>query len=232
MIEQRARLITKPPGTPLYEVVYGSWAHGTQTPTSDYDWRGVYLLPTDDFLGLGRPKLNWEDRTNDRVFWELGLFCNLLIKGNPNIVGMLFVPTDVTITQSPIMGRLLDDKIRRGLLSNRLRGAYMGWIHRELKDIGKLHKGSAKRLSHVLRLIWEIGTVLTEHWFVVRPPAEKVEQIVAVKTGAMPYEDAVAYIGEQLLALEAVDEAVGHKLLGPPIDEIESWLLYVRRAHG
>jgi len=74
-----------PPGDTDYLVLYGSHAHGTATATSDEDWRGVYRLPNDAFLGLDTPPRTWT-AAPDVVMWELGHFCQLLLGGNPNIV--------------------------------------------------------------------------------------------------------------------------------------------------
>lgn len=215
------------PGYPIYEIVYGSHAHGTATPTSDVDRRGVFLLPSDDFLGLGFPKTTWERKADDIVFWELGHFCRLLLKGNPNIVGMLYAPEDCRITEHAIGDQLIG--LRSLFLSSALQSAYMGWITRELHDIGKLHKGHAKRLSHVPRLMWELESALEGH-LVVRPSDERIATIVAIKTGTMDYDEAVRLCGSMLLDIERKNGQV--RLPAPPSDAINSWLLLTREMYG
>lgn len=74
----------------LYKVVTGSTAYGTNLPTSDIDIRGVFKLPTDLLLS-GYVVEQVHDETNDTVYYELGRFIELLIKGNPNILEMLFI---------------------------------------------------------------------------------------------------------------------------------------------
>lgn len=217
------------PGTKVFEIVYGSHAHGTATPTSDIDVRGVYLLPDNDFLGIGRPKTTWENKVADVVFWELGHFCSLLLKGNPNIVGMLFAPDDCTIITTPQFAGLR--QLRSSFLSQSMVNAYMGWVHRELADIGKLKNGHAKRLSHIPRLIWEIESVLRDGLLTVRPDGRKVDTIVAIKTGAMDYDDAVNYCGNLLLELEDMFDHT-EPLPEPPVEETNDWLLETRRLYG
>lgn len=216
----------QPPGKLIYEVVYGSHAHGTATPTSDVDTRGVFLLPNRDFLGLGRPTQTWEDKAADRVYWEAGQFCRLLLKGNPNIVGMLFVEKAELMT--PMFAGL--PQLRRDFLHTGTLKAYMGWVHRELADIGKLHKGNAKRLSHVPRLLWEIQDAVTERFIHVRLTGFRLQTVMAVKTGEMAYDDAAAYVGGLLLDVERRIE--GYILPDPPVAETEAWLLQTRRLYG
>lgn len=218
------------PGSTVLELVYGSHAHGTNTPTSDIDTRGVYLLPNDSFLGLGRPQTTWEHKPTDTVFWELGHFVQLLCKGNPNIVGMLYTPIDCVLDHHQIANDLV---LHRSLfLTQEFRRAYMGWIHRESQDIAKLHKGHAKRLSHVPRLIWELMSVYETGEMVVRPTIAKRDIIKLIKTGDMDYDEAVRFTGELLLELENLDAVEGPRL--PDMDRgwANDWLLDTRRRWG
>lgn len=224
-----AALDGRPPGTTLYEVVYGSWAHGTNTPSSDVDWRGVYLLPSAEFLGLGRAETTWERKADDRVAWELAHFCRLLLKGNPNIVGMLFAPDDCVLVRHEVMDELID--LRRAFVSSALRSAYMGWIMREAADLAKMKRPPAKRLSHLPRLIWELESALTTGELVVRPNEERREYIRAIKTGAVDLDEALADVGVMILGLEDLDRR-SSILPYPPAEAVNSWLLSVRRRLG
>jgi hypothetical protein len=217
-----------PPGPITFSVVYGSHAHGTATPTSDVDLRGVYILPNDDFLGLGRPKTTWERKSDDIVFWELGHFVQLLCKGNPNIVGMLFAPLDCVVVLGTLGYELTG--MRQAFLTQGFRSAYMGWIHRETRDIEKFH--NAKRLSHIPRLIWELESVYTIGNMVVRPDETKRQSIIDIKTGEMDYDEAVGWIGNMILDLEELDAEVGPSLPDEPYEEMNTWLLEARRRFG
>lgn len=216
------------PGQGIFRVLYGSWAHGTNTPTSDTDWRGVFLLPNDDFLGLDVPRTTFEVKATDEVYWELGHFCRLLLKGNPNIVGMLFAPDDVISDVHPAFLPLLDHRGR--FLHSVTVQAYLGWIHRELRDIAKLHKGNAKRLSHIPRLIWEIEGVVRERTLVVRPSQDRRDYITAIKMGERDYQEAVAEVGSMLLDLD--DLVNGETFPDPPRDWLQKYLLDTREAYG
>lgn len=219
-----------PPGVVEYSLVYGSHAHGTNTPSSDVDLRGVYILPNDDFLGLARPKLTWERKADDVVFWELGHFVQLLCKGNPNIVGMLYAPMDCVVVHATLGAELRERAA--WFLTQQFRSAYMGWIHRESLDIAKLHKGSSKRLSHIPRLIWELESVLTTGTMLVRPNARKRQRIIDIKTGGMDYDEAVAWVGSLLLDLDLLDAEAGPDLPEAPYEQANQWLLDARARYG
>lgn len=213
----------------MFRAIYGSFAHGTSTPTSDEDWRGVFLLPNEAFLGLDRAITTYE-APPDQVFWELGHFCRLLLKGNPNIVGMLWAPDDCVDTLvAEIFAPLV---AKRGLFLHRgTVASYLGWAHAELRSIGKLYKGNAKRLSHVPRLLWELQSMVQTGDLVVRPDADKVATILGIKTGATPYTEAVAIVGNLLLDVEAEIDRHG-AFPHPPTDWTRTYLLESRAIFG
>ena len=216
------------PGTLVLHELSGSWAHGTNTSTSDEDWRGVFLLPNSAFLGLDRATQTCE-APPDQVFWELGHFCRLLLKGNPNLVGMLFAPDDCVALAHPVVAPLFD--ARAAFLHRDMVASYMGWVHRELRDIAKLHKGHPKRLSHVPRLLWEVQSAILHQMIDVRPPEDRRQAIVAIKTERMRYDDAVAFCGSLLLDTERVVE-MSPTLPDPPRRWLLEYLLDAREAYG
>lgn len=226
----RTAPVVKAPGAEVLLMLYGSHAHGTETLASDEDWRGVFMLPNNDFLGLGRPTQTWEDKANDAVMWELGQFCRLLLKGNPNIVGMLFAPDEFIVRREAVVNDLFDNRER--FLTTATADAYMGWAKRELYDIGKLHKGHAKRLSHVPRLLWELEAILRARRIDVRPLPPRLKVIRDIKTGEMPYDEAVVLTGELLLDIEQLYEMARKHLPEPPTAWMNEWLLAARRDWG
>ena len=81
----------KKSGSIIFECISGSRAYGLETPTSDTDIRGVYILPRSHFYALDYiGQINNE--TNDIVYYELRKFIELCAKNNPNILELLNVP--------------------------------------------------------------------------------------------------------------------------------------------
>lgn len=92
-------------GLLAFEVISGSRSYGLDTPSSDTDIKGVFVLPKDMFYGLEYiAQVNNE--TNDIMYYELKRFMELLSKSNPNILEMLNVPDNCVLYKHPIMGML------------------------------------------------------------------------------------------------------------------------------
>lgn len=82
----------------LLECLSGSKAYGLDTPQSDTDIKGVFLLPRRDFYGLQYvPQVS--NPTNDIVFYEFGRFMELLALNNPNILELLGTPAESVISR-------------------------------------------------------------------------------------------------------------------------------------
>ncbi|MFK7755329.1 MAG: nucleotidyltransferase domain-containing protein [Flavobacteriales bacterium] len=79
------------PGTILLNALAGSHAYGLNIATSDEDYRGVYAVDKADFYALNFPA-EVSDETNDRSYFELSKFSELLFKNNPTVLELLAYP--------------------------------------------------------------------------------------------------------------------------------------------
>lgn len=94
----------------VLECISGSKAYGLDTPTSDTDLKGVFVLPKQDYYGLNYiEQINNE--TNDEVFYELGRFMELLSLNNPNILELLNTPEEAIIYKYPFLEEIQNAKI-------------------------------------------------------------------------------------------------------------------------
>jgi predicted nucleotidyltransferase len=111
MKEQLLKLIEeKSPGArPLYLVVRGSHAYGTNVPTSDIDYAGVFIQSLDDILGL-KYKEQVNDDSNDTVIYELRRFLSLLGTNNPTVLELLNTPEDCIIYKDPAFDFILENR--------------------------------------------------------------------------------------------------------------------------
>lgn len=199
------------PGRIVSLILYGSHAHGTATSESDEDWRGVYILPNRDFLGLGVPKMTYE-QPPDIVLWELAQFGRMLLKGNPNSVGQLWVPFDcVVIGNWPVTELCVH---RQKFITQNMIRAYIGWAKSEL---GRAL--TPKQLSHVPRLMWEIKGALEDGEIPVRLPDEKRAVVMSIKTAEMPASEGLALARSLLVEIEAMSRSI--KLPDPPYALVE-----------
>ncbi|MBP6430375.1 MAG: nucleotidyltransferase domain-containing protein [Ferruginibacter sp.] len=86
----------------VFEVITGSKSYGLNTPSSDTDIKGVFILPQHMYYGLQYVE-QVNNETNDIVYYELRRFIELLLKNNPNILEMLNVPDSCVLSKHPIM---------------------------------------------------------------------------------------------------------------------------------
>jgi hypothetical protein len=100
----------KSPGSkPLYLVIRGSHAYGTNIETSDFDFAGVFIQPLEDILG-NTYKEQINDDTNDIVIYEIRRFIELLSSNNPTVLELLNTPEDCVIYKDPIFDLVLENK--------------------------------------------------------------------------------------------------------------------------
>jgi uncharacterized protein len=94
---------------PLLIVIRGSQAYGTNTPTSDTDYAGVYIQSKEDIFGVNyKEQIN--DDKNDTVFYELRRFLELVASNNPTILELMNTPEDCIIYKHPLYDLILQHK--------------------------------------------------------------------------------------------------------------------------
>lgn len=94
----------------ILECISGSKAYGLDTPTSDTDIKGVFILPKNQYYGLDYvAQINNE--SNDVMFYELGRFMELLSLNNPNILELLSTPEHAIIYKHPLLKEIKVEKI-------------------------------------------------------------------------------------------------------------------------
>ena len=82
----------------LMNVVIGSQAHGLARPDSDFDYREIFYVPTQEILQVprrNRPKHEWASQTrmdDDLAGWEVEKFLDLVMLGHPNAIELLWAP--------------------------------------------------------------------------------------------------------------------------------------------
>ena len=86
----------------IAKVVVGSRLHGLDTPTSDWDYRGIHIHNLKDALSPFKKLKNttWIEGDEDNTSYELADFCKNATKGNATILEVFF--SDKIIETSPI----------------------------------------------------------------------------------------------------------------------------------
>jgi len=119
----------------ILKVLVGSRAHGLANKDSDWDYRGVFVAPTDDILKLNKstPETNWVEEDEDYTSWELARFLKMATKSNPTILEMFKAPVEEATEE----GEKLLDLFEYIWDAKRLRDAHLGYGKNQRKKFFK-----------------------------------------------------------------------------------------------
>ena len=104
----------------IFRGVVGSHAYGTANAQSDTDVRGVFVVPSCEYVRLALPPKQVSDERNDRTYYSLLRFCELMAEANPTTMEMLYLPADCIVKNGEPIVRFEGEKletllsIRRG----------------------------------------------------------------------------------------------------------------------
>ncbi len=122
----------------LFESVSGSHAYGTNTETSDRDVRGVFCVPQQELYGLEIPD-QVSDEKNDIVYYELGKFCEMLLKSNPTILELLNMPEDCILYVDPLFKKYFIKK-RQSFITKMIYKAFLEYANGQITKAKGLNK--------------------------------------------------------------------------------------------
>lgn len=86
----------------IFKTIVGSHSYGLNTPKSDIDIKGIYLLDNKNLLTLNNYTEQVSDDSNDTVYYELNRFAELLSTNNPNILEILYTSKEHIKYKSPL----------------------------------------------------------------------------------------------------------------------------------
>lgn len=121
----------------------GSHAYGTALPTSDTDFRGIFVA---DPINIRTPFYKIEEATDtseeDTKLYELAQYMKLALDCNPNILETLWIDQSDIIFDTPAYQRLR--QFRHELLSSKVAFTYSGYAISQINRI----KGHNKWISN------------------------------------------------------------------------------------
>lgn len=175
----------------------GSLSHGTAGDViDDIDIFGVFMAGPEHYFGLSKIEQIIRAPVNskfDVTIYELQKFMRLLLKQNPNIISILWLPENMYIQRNS-WGRSLIEN-REKLLSKQLHktfcGYAMGQLHRMTRmNTDQAYQGKKRRerfekfhydcknASHLIRLLrMGIEALLTKEINVYRHDASQLKEI-------------------------------------------------------
>lgn len=86
-------------GEEILRVLCGSRAYGLETAESDFDYHGVFVVPTSRILAIGEKysETAWvEGQDQDNTAWELRHFLELALHCNPTVLETFVAPVEVS----------------------------------------------------------------------------------------------------------------------------------------
>lgn len=117
----------------------GSISHGTQIPNTnpdcidDVDMMGVSIATENVYMGLGKfEQKEAKYKEFDSVVYEIKKFFSLLLKQNPNVLGLLWLQHQNYIYKSPAGQSIIDN--RQLFVSKEAYHSFSGYAH------GQLHR--------------------------------------------------------------------------------------------
>jgi len=115
----------------LFQCITGSYAYGTFHQNSDQDVRGIFILPSPEYLSLDEPVASVSDERNDTVYYSLLRFLQLAATANPNIIELLFMPEDCVQVMTPYMEQLIAH--RELFITKKAYETHIGYAQAQLK---------------------------------------------------------------------------------------------------
>lgn len=169
----------------IVKAITGSRAYGTDTPDSDWDYRGVTVPPAAYTLGLMNFEQYESQANDDIVYYGVKKFFKLVLNSNPNILELLFLPKDCIVESTPHWKEVVAH--REHFLSKKAIVTYGGYARSQLKKLN-LEKNSkewenTKPAMHLIRLLEAGRELLVDGHISVR--SEKVELLREIRAGNM-----------------------------------------------
>lgn len=139
---------------PLFKCLVGSRAHGLNDPDSDYDYRGVFALPTESLLALGQTvkTTSWVEGEVDDTSWEIGHFLFMATKSNPSVLEALVAP----VQETSVAGDTVRNLFPHIWSSKAVHAAFKGYSHNQRKKFLEDKDGRAWKFAVAyLRTLWQ-----------------------------------------------------------------------------
>ncbi|WP_418956251.1 DNA polymerase beta superfamily protein [Streptomyces tritici] len=212
----------------IYSCVMGSRAFGLATEGSDTDRRGVFLAPTPLYWRFEKPPTHVEGPGEEQFSWELERFCELALRGNPNILECLHSPLVDHVDDT---GRELL-ALRGAFLSRRTHATFVGYAagqRRKLDaDLRQYGAPRWKHAMHLLRLLISCRDLLRTGRLTLDAGPHR-DRLLAVKRGEVPWPEVESWMTR--LRTEA-DESLNTSPLpeSPDHPKIETFLTRTRHT--
>ena len=150
----------KSEGLILLECLSGSRAYGLATPESDTDIKGVFYLPKSYYFARHNDYIpQVSNPSNDIVYYELGRYIELLLQNNPNMMELLFTPTEHILYKHPLM----EDFSADWFISKLCQKTFAGFANSQIKKARGLNKKIVNPMKLEKKPILDFCTVFIDN---------------------------------------------------------------------
>lgn len=218
----------------ILKALVGSRGYGVFGEKSDYDYRGVYVIPTTKILSLGYKYkgTHWvEDKEGgiDDTMYEIGHFLQLATQCNPTILNTLKAP----IVEANVWGRSLIDKFCYFMDAKRCYDAFTGYGLNQRKKMldNKDNRWNQYGAAYVRQLVYLRDLFRDEDYsFVIIDPEFK-KVVRDVKDKKWSPGKIIDYCSKLRQEIDDIVETQGWPEFGNDIEKVNEFLINVRRAH-
>jgi predicted nucleotidyltransferase len=236
----------------ILRVPAGSNLHGLHLPgKDDRDETGVCIEPMDAAVGFsefeqyiyrtatertGKNDAPSQPGDLDLTIYGLRKFLRLAMQGNPQLIQMLFVPPELSVSRTSLGSDL--QRLAPLIISRQAGKRYLGYLEAQRQrllgergqkkvnrpELEERHGFDTKYAMHILRLGFQ-GVELMSTGKLTLPMPEKDRAFVyATRLGEVPIQDALTKAGE-------LERQIKDMLHDAPIpeeparEEIEAWMI-------
>lgn len=225
----------------ILKVIVGSQAHGLAGPDSDFDYRGVFVVPTSKILSLGGNIKNthWIEGKDDDTAWEIGHFLNMATHCNPTILETFLAPRieralmidPETYEEFDLVGDLGDqlrDLFPYVWNPTDVMNAFIGYgVNQRAKFFKNQDNRAPKYAAAYLRVLYNAWQLLATGTFSVSLIDSPVyEHVKAFKEGNYEVGDVIQQCWEWESKVIKAHKSCKQK---PDLDKVNEFLLRVRR---
>lgn len=189
----------------ILKTVTGSHLYGTETPESDLDYMGLFIEPKEYVYGLHRCDqviLNekHKDTKMDYTCYSLMKYIKLARVNNPNIISMLYTPSQRISFVNDYGQRLIDN--RHLFLSKKAYHSFRGYAYAQKrkiltktavgkrKELIEAHGYDTKFAMHLVRLLYECLDIMSVGQLVYPTPHRKL--LRHIRAGEMELNQVLA----------------------------------------
>lgn len=217
----------------ILKVIVGSQAHGLATPTSDFDYRGVFVVPTREVLKLGGhvEHTSWIEGKDDDTSWEIGKFLMMATKSNPTVLETFLSPQveEGILPLNKVWGDELRSLFTYAWNSVDVKNAFIGYgINQRKKFFDNKDKRAPKYAAAYLRVLYNAYELLSTGTFTIRVADTEVgEQVRRFKNGEFTHGEVIQACWDwETKVIQAFNKNPDKKT---EIEPINDFLLRVRK---